>query len=60
MDKTTEMTVKYDTPIQVSFGTYCYLRANFSGCIATRRDSDGNFWIKVWMMAYAKEIEKCL
>lgn len=54
------MEIKYDKPIQVGFGNWVFLRKNFSGLIASRRDADGNYFIKVWVMKYSKEIEKYL
>lgn len=51
------ITIKYDVPIQVGFGTFVFLRKQFPGIIATQV-IDGNYYVKVWLMNYAKEIAK--
>jgi hypothetical protein len=54
------MNIEYDKPIQVNFGELQYLRKHYNGIFAWRRDENNNFWIKVWLMNYAKTIEKIL
>lgn len=49
--------IQYNVPIQIGFGTYVFLRRQFSGLIATQ-EIDGNFFVKIWMMKYASEIAK--
>ena len=49
------MAIVYDTPIEVSFEQYNYLRVEYRGCIAHREEA-GRYWIKVWDMKYARSI----
>lgn len=53
------MKIEYDTETEVSKEQYQYLIKNFAGAVA-HRESEGNFFIKVWLMQYAKSIEDFL
>lgn len=50
------MEIKYDTPIQVSEKEYGILMNIFREIIAGRKDSEGNYWIKLWLMRYKKHL----
>lgn len=53
------MKIEYDTETEVSKEQYQYLIKNFAGVVA-HRESEGKFYIKVWLMQYAKSIENFL
>lgn len=44
--------IKYDTPIAVSSIQFNRLMDKCAFIIAGRRDSNGQYWIKVWNMSY--------
>lgn len=48
--------IKYDTPIKVTIIQYNNIMKKCCGLVAGRRDSDGNYWIKVWMMKHVDYI----
>lgn len=50
------MIIKYDTPIEVSEREYGILMNAFGQIIAGRKDEDGKFWIKLWLMRYKKDL----
>jgi hypothetical protein len=53
------MTIQYDTPIEVTKEQYTTLMNKFSGIVAGREDK-GKYYIKVWIMKYAKVIQTYL
>ncbi len=53
------ITIKYDTPIEVTDKQYQKLMTKFSGVVAGNEEG-GKFFIKVWLMAYAGDVRKLL
>jgi hypothetical protein len=54
------MEIKYDTPIEVTENQYNFLINKFAGIIAFRKDAEGKYWIKLWIMQYKHILEKYL
>jgi hypothetical protein len=52
--------IEYDKPIEVTEKQYRYMIEEFKGIIAHRIDEQNKYWIKVWYMKYAKQIENHL
>ncbi len=53
--------IKYDDPIPVSEEKWKYIREQFSGIIAWRKDeATGQYYIKLWFMKYKKELLQVL
>lgn len=50
------MKVEYDKPIEVSKDKYELLIRVFTGVVAGQI-KDGKYYIKVWLMKYAKDVE---
>jgi hypothetical protein len=57
-EKTTEI-IKYDVPFEVSKEQYSFLMNNFQGIVAGREQEE-KYYIKVWLIQYAKQIENFL
>lgn len=53
------MEIKYNIPFEVTETQYNKLMYDFSGVVAGRK-KDGKFYIKVWLMEYAKHIQQLL
>lgn len=53
------MVIKYNIPIEVNKQQYYLLIKHFSGIIA-HKNKNGKFWIKVWFMEYADQIQLIL
>jgi hypothetical protein len=51
--------IKYDTPIEVTHKQYGFLVTHYSGKIAHRQEN-GRYFIKLWYMPAAKEINEIL
>jgi len=52
------MRIRYDRPIKVTQAQHNYLSQRYAGAIAHRKDENGQYWIKIWLMM--KEIKKYL
>jgi len=53
------MKIEYDKPIEVTQTQYNLLRSRFAGVVAYRK-ANGKYYVKVWMMSYAKMIENII
>ena len=53
------MNIEYDKQIEVTKPQYDILVHSFGGVIAHREES-GRYYIKVWVMQFAKHIESVL
>ncbi len=51
--------IKYNTPIEVTEKQYRTAMNELSGCIAGKI-VDGKFFVKLWVMAYLKELKQIL
>ena len=51
--------IKYDRPIEVSAQQHAYLSRTYAGTIAHRTEGE-RYYIKVWIMRYAKDIKTFL
>lgn len=51
--------IAYNTSIEVTFCKYALIRKAFPGSVAHRQDN-GRYFIKVWSMTHAEQIEKYL
>ena len=51
-----DISIKYDTPIEVTKEQYNYIMREFSGLVAGRTEGD-KYYIKVWRMGCAPRIE---
>lgn len=54
------MDIKYDTPIQVSEKEYGILMNAFREIICGRKDENGNYWIKLWLMRYKEHLANAI
>lgn len=50
--------LEYDTPIEVNILQYKNIMSKCRGMVCGRKDEDGKYWIKVWMMKYEDFILK--
>lgn len=48
----------YDTPIEVNILQYRNIMSKCRGMVAGRKDENGKYWIKVWMMQHSDYILK--
>lgn len=53
------MTIRYNTPIEVSEKHYRILVKEFAGVLC-HKEKEGKFYIKVWLMQYSKYIKQVL
>lgn len=53
------ITVMYDTPIEVPKHKYDQLMKFYAGIVAGQKDKD-KYYIKVFVMKYAKDIERII
>ena len=51
--------IEYDQPIELTGGQYQIMVKHFSGIVCFRRDGI-KYYMKVWFMKYAKQIEQVL
>lgn len=55
------MTIQYDTPIEVTARQYDIIMHDFAGFVLGRQDEEtGKYYIKVWGMRYADDIEEII
>ena len=52
------MEIKYNTPIEVTEEQYNRITKRFRMIVAHRRDDEGRYWIKLWVMKYKDQLEK--
>ena len=50
--------IRYDRPIKVTQAQHNFLSQRYAGAIAHRKDENGQYWIKIWLMM--KEIKQIL
>lgn len=56
---TTPVVLKYNEPIEVTEKQYFFLTSMYSGLIV-RRQEEGKYFIKLWVMQFKTEIEHLL
>lgn len=52
--------IKYNEPIRVSRKLYNILIVKYAQQIAHRKDKNGRYWVKLWVMKYREELFKDL
>lgn len=52
--------IKYDTPIEVSEKEYGVLMNAFREIIAGRKDENGKYYIKLWLMRYKNHLAQAI
>jgi hypothetical protein len=50
--------IKYDTPIPVTVLQYRNIMSKCRGMVSGRRDGNGQYWVKVWLMDHIDYIAK--
>jgi hypothetical protein len=50
--------VEYDIPIEVTEKQYRRIIPRFRMIVAHRRDAEGRYWIKLWVMGYRDRLLK--
>jgi len=53
------MEIGYDIPITVTEKQYRHLMKEFGGVVAGREEN-GKYYIKVWLMSYAEQVQRVL
>ena len=53
------MKIGYDIPITVTEKQYRHLMKEFGGTVAGREEN-GKYYIKVWLMCYAEQVQRVL
>lgn len=53
------MEIRYDIPITVTEKQYRHLMKEFGGVVAGR-ECGGQYYIKVWLMCYAEQVQRVL
>jgi len=50
--------LKYNTPVEVTREQYRRITNRFKMIVAHRRDDQGRYWIKLWVMEYKEAVER--
>lgn len=50
---------KYDMPFEVTQRQYSAVMREYAGCVAGR-EHDGRFYLKIWIMQYARAIRSLI
>jgi hypothetical protein len=54
------MKIEYDKPFKVTEKQYYSIMNKLQGAVAGRRDEEGNFLIKLWMLKYENVVKNIL
>ena len=55
-----EIKLKYDVPIEVSEKAFSIIMNQFSGTCTGRKNENGKYFIKPWLMSYRKDIKETI